>query len=231
MGQGWLVARRELRERGTSKGFVAGLVVTLVLVVGAIVVPALIESASVTKDIGFTGTVPEGLSRAVTDQGEAVDVTVRVHRYDDRASAEAAVRDEELEVLVVDGQRLEWLGDADERLRAIVTGAIQVVAVQQRAEAAGIDPDELFALVAPVPVENVELGLVADRSPDNETAATVMSILLLVAIITYGNLVLTGVAQEKGSRVVEVLLARMPARHLLAGKVAGIGLLGSVSSP
>jgi ABC-2 type transport system permease protein len=32
--------------------------------------------------------------------------------------------------------------------------------------------------------------------------------------------------EEKASRVVEVLLARMPARNLLAGKVAGIGLLG-----
>jgi ABC-2 type transport system permease protein len=42
----------------------------------------------------------------------------------------------------------------------------------------------------------------------------------------YGNLVPTGVAEEKSSRVVEVLLARMPARNLLAGKVAGIGLLG-----
>jgi ABC-2 type transport system permease protein len=38
--------------------------------------------------------------------------------------------------------------------------------------------------------------------------------------------VLTGVVEEKSSRVVEVLLARMPARNLLAGKVAGIGLLG-----
>jgi ABC-2 type transport system permease protein len=47
-----------------------------------------------------------------------------------------------------------------------------------------------------------------------------------VAIITYGNLVLTGVAEEKASRVVEVLLSRMPARRLLAGKVLGIGLLG-----
>ena len=53
-----------------------------------------------------------------------------------------------------------------------------------------------------------------------------MSILLLMAIVTYGNLVLTGVVEEKSSRVVEVLLARMPARNLLAGKVAGIGLLG-----
>jgi ABC-2 type transport system permease protein len=34
------------------------------------------------------------------------------------------------------------------------------------------------------------------------------------------------VVEEKASRVVEVLLARIPARNLLAGKVAGIGLLG-----
>jgi ABC-2 type transport system permease protein len=35
-----------------------------------------------------------------------------------------------------------------------------------------------------------------------------------------------GVVEEKSSRVVEVLLARIPARSLLAGKIAGIGLLG-----
>jgi ABC-2 type transport system permease protein len=78
----------------------------------------------------------------------------------------------------------------------------------------------------PVPVENVELGLVAGRTPDDETAALVMSVLLFLAITTYGSLVLSGVVEEKTSRVVEVLLARVPARNLLAGKVAGIGLLG-----
>jgi ABC-2 type transport system permease protein len=39
-------------------------------------------------------------------------------------------------------------------------------------------------------------------------------------------MVLTGVLEEKASRVVEVLLARIPARALLAGKIVGIGLLG-----
>jgi ABC-2 type transport system permease protein len=39
-------------------------------------------------------------------------------------------------------------------------------------------------------------------------------------------MVLTGVLEEKASRVVEVLLARIPPRALLAGKIAGIGLLG-----
>ena len=84
----------------------------------------------------------------------------------------------------------------------------------------------MLALVAPVPVKNVELGQVAGRSRDDETAAFIMTVLLFMSIATYGAMVLSGVVEEKASRVVEVLLARMPARSLLAGKVTGIGLLG-----
>ncbi len=46
------------------------------------------------------------------------------------------------------------------------------------------------------------------------------------AVRLFASLVLTGVLEEKASRVVEVILARIPARALLAGKIAGIGLLG-----
>ncbi len=53
-----------------------------------------------------------------------------------------------------------------------------------------------------------------------------MTVLLFLTITTYGAMVLSGVVEEKASRVVEVLLARMPARNLLAGKITGIGLLG-----
>ena len=53
-----------------------------------------------------------------------------------------------------------------------------------------------------------------------------MTVVLFFAISIYGAMVLTGVVEEKSSRVVEVLLARIPARNLLAGKIAGIGLLG-----
>ena len=224
--QAWLVARRELRERLRSKGLWAGTVAMLLIVVAAIVVPQLAESRKVTKHVGFSGPVPEALPGAITDQGQAQDVTVRVHRFSDQAAGEEAVRDEDVDVLVADGHRLLWRGEADDRLRAIVTGAIQVVAIQQRASAAGITPEQLAAIATPVAVENEELGIAAGRSPDDETAAYVMSILLLIALASYGQLVLTGVVQEKSSRVVEVLLARMPARALLAGKVAGIGLVG-----
>jgi ABC-2 type transport system permease protein len=56
--------------------------------------------------------------------------------------------------------------------------------------------------------------------------AMVAMVLLFMAIAMYGAFVLTGVVEEKSSRVVEVLLARVTPRHLLAGKILGIGVLG-----
>jgi ABC-2 type transport system permease protein len=221
-----LVARRELRERSRSRAFRVSVVVMLVIVVGIIVVPAMLDTGQRTSDVGFTGIVPAELPETLRAHGEGAGAAIRVHVYDSLAAGEAAVRNGGVDVLVVDAQRLEWRRRADEQLKATVSGAIQLVAVGERASAAGLSPEALVALVAPVPIANVELGPVAGRSPNDETAAIVMSVLLLLAITTYGNLVLTGVVEEKASRVVEVLLARMPARSLLAGKVAGIGLLG-----
>ena len=59
-------------------------------------------------------------------------MAVRVHRFDDVAAGEEAVRQQDVDVLVVDARQLEWRGQADEQLRAVVTGAIQLVAVQER---------------------------------------------------------------------------------------------------
>jgi ABC-2 type transport system permease protein len=224
--QAWLVAQREARERGRSRGFRYGSAIMLVLVVAMILAPSLVDTGGGTRDVGVTGVVPRELATAIEDQGDAIGTTIRIHRYDDLATAREAVRDEDVDVLVVDTSRLEWRDTADDPLRAVVTGAIQLVAVQERAAAAGIDPDAALALVAPVPVENREIGWAEGRSPEDGTTAILVTALLLTAIVLYGNLVLTGVVEEKSSRVVEVLLARMPARNLLVGKVAGIGLLG-----
>lgn len=224
--QSWLVALREIRERGRSRAFVASLVLVVVVVAGSIALPALLTSGNGTKDVAVTGSVPTELTGALQAQGDAVGTTVRIHHYDTLAAGQQAVRDGKVDVLVVDAKRLEWRRRADEQLKAVVTGAIQLVAVRERATAAGVNPDELLAIVAPVPVDNVELGQVAGRSPDDETAAFILTLVLFMAISTYGAMVLGGVVEEKSSRTVEVLLARMPARNLLAGKIAGIGLLG-----
>jgi ABC-2 type transport system permease protein len=224
--QSWLVAAREIRERGRSRAFLASLLLMLVAVAAAIALPALLGTGPGSKDVGVTGATPAGLTAAVQAQGDAVDTTIQIHHYDTPAAGLAAVRDGDIDVLVVDARQLEWRNRADEQLKAVVTGAIHLVDVRDRAEAAGMDPDELLAIIEPAPVTNIELGQVEGRSPDDEAAALVMTMLLFFAISTYGAMVLSGVVDEKSSRTVEVLLARISARELLAGKIGGIGLLG-----
>jgi ABC-2 type transport system permease protein len=224
--QTWLVARRELRERSRSRAFLASVILTVVAVIALIVLPAALSSGGGTKHVGLTGTVPAGLPATIEAQGHAFGISVHTQRYDTLAAGERAVRDKHLDVLVSDAQQLEWPLTADAKLQAVVTEAIQLDAVQNRAASAGISPQALSALLAPVPVKNVELGAAPWGSPDDEAAAQVLTMLLLLSIATFGGLVLNGVVEEKTSRVVEVLLTRIPPRNLLAGKIAGIGLLG-----
>ena len=224
--QTWLVASRELRERSRSRAFRASLVLMIFIVVGAIVAPALLDDRGDTKKVGIAGELPTDLAGAIEAQGRAADVDTDISRYSNTEAGRDAVRDGNINVLIVDGKRLEWQRRIDPELRAITVAAIQSLSIRERAASAGISPDTLSRLISPVKITDVELGEVAGRNPDDETAAFIMTVLLFFALSTYGTMVLSGVVEEKSSRVVEVLLARMPARNLLAGKIAGTGLLG-----
>lgn len=224
--QAWLVAVREMGERLRSPVYYLSLALMVVVVGSSIAVPALLDDGPETRHVGLAGSSPTGLRQAVEARGEAVEVDVRTSTFDSVAAGERAVRDGDLDVLVVDAGRLEWQRRADGQLRTIVTSAIQQVTIQQRAAAAGISPAELAALSAPVEVESVELARTEGRTADDETATYLISLVLFFAVSSYGGMVLNGVVEERSSRVVEVLLARIPARSLLAGKIAGIGLLG-----
>ena len=225
MRQAWLVARREMRERSRSRAFRASVLLMVVAVAAVLILPALLKPDG-TRDIGVTGPAPAALAATIGQQARAAGITARLHPYASLGPGEQAVRDGRLDVLVAGVQRLEWRGQPDEQLKAVVTGAIQLATVRERAGAAGISPGALAALLAPVSVTSVQLGSVPGRSPGDETAVLIMTGVLFFGISVFGQMVLTGVLEEKASRVVEVLLARIPARTLLAGKITGIGLLG-----
>ncbi len=224
--QGWLVARREMRERARSRAFRISTLLMLLVVIALVVLPRLLDTTDSTRNVGISGATSEVFEHALSSQADSDGTTIHLRRFDNLAVGEQALRDEDVDVLVVEAQRLEWRGRADAELQSLVVDAIQVATVQQRAAAAGVDPDTVARMLSPVPVESVQIGATPGRSADDGTAAVLMTAALMTAIIIYGNLVLTGVVEEKSSRVVEVLLARVPARALLGGKVVGIGLLG-----
>jgi ABC-2 type transport system permease protein len=58
--------------------------------------------------------------------------------------------------------------------------------------------------------------------------ASLAVVILFLALAATGQMIAEGVAEEKRSRVVEVVLGTVAPRHLLVGKAAAIGLIGLV---
>ena len=162
--QAWLVARREMRERSRSRAFQASVVFLIVGVAAMLILPVLLKPSS-TRDVGVTGPAPAALAATIAGQAQAAGITARVHPYASLAAGEQAVRQGQVDVLVADARRLEWKGKADEQLKAVVTGAIQLATVRERAAAAGISPGALAALLTPAPVSECPARLSAGPEP------------------------------------------------------------------
>jgi ABC-2 type transport system permease protein len=114
----------------------------------------------------------------------------------------------------------------DQATAQIVSAATIGLRVRAVPEASDVDQGALAAAQQPPSV-----GALDPQTEDDEAkffVANIGAVLILVGIFSFGFTVLTGVVEEKQSRVVEVVLSTVRARDLLMGKVLGIGVLGVI---
>jgi ABC-2 type transport system permease protein len=220
-----LVAWREISERIHSRAFAFSTVAIVAVVLGGVVLPGL-KDQTTRVHAGITGATPAALTTALRVSADAADMRMVLKRYPGVAAGEAAVRDGKADVLIVAGRRLVWKAEPDAELAAVLTGAAQRVRFGERAAALGLTAAQARTLLAPAPLPASRLEAAAADQDARETIAFVSFIVLLVMVLGYGSAVAEGVAQEKGTRVMELLACRVRPRDLLAGKVLGIGLVG-----
>lgn len=219
-----LVAGREFADRIRNKGFVLGTAVTLLLVVGFVVVPALFDDGEpASYELGTVGQVDPVFTDAVAATAEAQDAEVSLEPVDDRAAAEAAVEDGELDAVLLDADTLLVADDVDAQLRGIVEQARQQSAMLGGLAEAGVDVADASRLLAGrPPIEVVTPDGTQDEAESGEGIAFFSTVLLFLIIQINGSTLLTGTIEEKSSRVVEVLLGSVRPWQLLAGKLSGI---------
>jgi ABC-2 type transport system permease protein len=208
----WLVARRELLERGRSRAFALSLIVSVGLIVAGLILPTIIGTGPGTQHLGIVGSPPAGLVDGLKRQAEQSGLSLIVDPVDDLASAETRVRDGSFAAV------LSFPPDGS--IPTFVVKTQNGNALLQQTVVAG------FSRAPQIAVRQLEAP-----DPDRDTSfifANVGVILLFISIFTFGTWVLTGVVEEKQSRVVEVVLSTIEARDLLIGKVLGIGVLGLV---
>jgi ABC-2 type transport system permease protein len=206
-----LVARREIRERLRSRTFLYTTVLLLVLVGASAAVPGLVEPEK-TYRVAVTAPVPRGLEAALQHAAEPFDATVRLQAVGSADAGRVELDGDVDALLVLGDSRLVFRANVDTELAAIADSAV-------RAFRRHLPPEPELTAVTLDPAE-------AESSDAEILVAMVSSILLLISLSVYGQWVLVGVLEEKTNRVVELVLSAVRSRHLLAGKVVGIGLLG-----
>ena len=100
---------------------------------------------------------------------------------------------------------------------------------QERFREAGIDParvDDLSRSVHLDPQRVSATGSRAEGSLGAAALAMVLFLMLYISILMWGQQVMQGVLEEKGSRVIEVVLSCLTPFELMLGKLFGICLLG-----
>jgi ABC-2 type transport system permease protein len=93
----------------------------------------------------------------------------------------------------------------------------------------GIDPGLVARIKPDIDIQTLVLSEEGEKE-GSSTAATVIGFgsgfLIYIFIFLYGSQVMTGVMEEKTSRVVEVLISSVRPFELMLGKIVGVALVG-----
>jgi ABC-2 type transport system permease protein len=221
-----LVIRRELVERTRQRAFVISTGVTLLIVLAIAIIPGLGGDDGPKKfDVGVVGPPAGQLVDALERIDLGGDVKVTARTVADRAEAERLVEEGGLDA-AVDGDDVIVEEDLDGDLEAVVQLANREVRVDRALAEAGISPEAAVAITAPAPLQPTPIKPPDPEQDDLKGLVTVGVFFVFGQIFGFGFAVASSVVEEKSSRVVEILLAKIRPRELLTGKIVGVGTLG-----
>ena len=232
----WLVAGREIRERGRSKAFLFSSAAVLVLVAALVVLPGLLSGGT---DEYTVGTVGEGndeiiagaetLANANDEPDEEPSVSITTVSFGSREEAAVATEAGEVDAVLIDGDEIlveSAFGFGDSPLVSLLQQGAASVELRAIVAEGGETAADVIEIMTSDPLETTSIS---GEDPTDETRGVVAYaglMLLYIAVLLYGTWILTGVTEEKSNRVVEVLLSSVRPWQLLGGKILGIGFLG-----
>lgn len=222
-----LVAGRDLRDRlrRTSYYVITGLFVVLIVGLGAAV--RFIDDTPDPIDVAVTGTHRVAYGAVLGQVADAIDREVDVEQLAEPTAAQAAFDDDDVD-LVVDTTtgRLTTTPDADETDVAILQQAWTAYGLQTNLTASGLTESQATAALTVQPLDPVERTRPGTADTSAVITGTLAAALLFISLQIFGGQILSGVVEEKATGVIEVLLARLRADELLAGKLIGVGGAG-----
>ena len=246
----WLIAVREFRSRVGTRSFMWGTVLLVALSFAATQAPVLLDAIMRSSEVKLavvagapdlpadsTSIMDRYLNLNATGSGPNNRFALSWIPAGGEAKALADLEAGELDaVLTVERNaatgnlafelHTDMLSDGS-TVRTI-TGAATILALDDVARRAGTSFDAVLGnplVVVPVHTDDGRPSTISAELGTN-LLSTALIVLIFMAIITYGTWVAMSVAEEKGSRVMELMLNATTPLQMLTGKVLGNGAAG-----
>ena len=245
----WYIAVREFKSRVRTRSFVIGTVLLAAIAFVATQIPVVIDVAANSSQTRVavvsqaSGLPPDSqvlLERQLNGTTSPQPYLIAWLAAADDGSVQQALESKKWDALVVVGREpsdgavpgplaftIKTDMATDGRQVSSITAACQLLAVEDRLARAGsslADIQNTKVNVVPVsasaPVHNIATEV------SSNLISTGLIVLIFMAIVTYGMWVAMSVAEEKGSRVMELMLNATTPLQMLAGKVLGNGAAG-----
>lgn len=251
MAKLWAIIKREYVERVRSKWFLIATFFGPIFFSAIIIVPAWLASRSKATSDVYNTTILDatgtnfGHRLAIAIAGDSTNPArmpiVQLVNPGDLTQAESvATRDVMAKVrsgyVVVNQQTLageaaRYAGRNATSLADMekIRGAIRETILASRLEKVGLDNSKMKEITF-IPLD-FSAERITERGRSGSGMASVLfgfaiGFLLYMSIVVYGQTIMSGVLEEKTTRVAEVVMSSVPTDTLLVGKVLGVGAVG-----
>lgn len=229
-----IIIRREFMERVTKKSFIITTLLMPVIMLALMTVPALIAMFSEGDNRNVLVVDESGIIAPKLENTNTVSFAVSPVSLDS-----ALAREDVDAVLVIPsditvGQktlRLYTNSASSISLEGAITGQVNDIIEAKRLESYNIS--DLDKIVAAVHSDVSLQGFRNDKEQGEQEASTILSyslgivltLLLYMCMLLYGQMVMTSIIEEKNNRVLEIIVSSVKPTQLMLGKICGIGLV------
>jgi ABC-2 type transport system permease protein len=245
MRKTWLIIRREYLERVRAKSFLISTVLIPAFIYGVTVLPTKLATrkGGETRHIVIVASnqqVADAIAKKLETSKSGTRYEVDRQVTDDPKATDALKQ--QIESGGLDGYL--WLtNDAINNGKAVYVArstsdfveiselhsAVNTGVVRGRLAERGIAPSDVEQMLKPVEMDTVEIkGGLEQKGPGEGKffAGFGIAMMLYFMLIFHGMAVMRSVLEEKTSRVMEVMLASVSPKELMAGKILGVGAVG-----
>ncbi len=231
-----LVIRREFLERVKNKSFIITTILMPVFMLAMMAAPALIMMVTGSEERGITVIDETGTIGARLQSDKETHFTLLESTPLDSALADTEVAGVlYIPAGIMDGKvspRLYTNGSSSIALENNVSSQIDGIIEEERLKQ--YDIENLDKILEEVH-SDVKLMSIRNDKEDGESQSAsaavsyligiILTFLLYMCLLLYGQMVMTSIIEEKNNRVLEIVVSSVKPTHLMLGKICGIGLV------